>query len=176
VIKQAKQFVLINYSDRNDDSDDDLRPYHGKAIALDIGDKHAPFPSSFIIHEMRVRGFYPFSNTAPDIPADDVFPWQDWITTGNIWDSNNNMFRKGSNQTSSSAAFPLPQSLSMTPMGGGPSTSGMRHLELNEQVIADILAATRSMPSWKACEVEGTGWTGTTEENIQKYLSTVSIS
>ena len=168
--------MLINYSDQNDDSDDDLWPYHGKAIALDIGNKHAPFPLSFIIHKMPVHSFYPFSNIVPDISTDNVFPWQDWITTGNIWDNNNNMFCNGSSGTSSSATLPLPQSLSMTPMGGGPSTSGTCHLELNEQVIADILAATRSMPSWKACEVEGMGWTGTTEENIQKYLSTVSIS
>jgi len=29
------------------------------------------------------------------------------------------------------------------------------------------------MPSWKACEVEGTSWTGTAEENIQKYISSI---
>ncbi|KAN0105568.1 hypothetical protein V8E52_010919 [Russula decolorans] len=41
----AKKFVLIDYSDHYYD---DIQPYHGKAIALDIADKYAPFPSLFI--------------------------------------------------------------------------------------------------------------------------------
>jgi hypothetical protein len=45
-MKQAKKFVLIDYSDHYYD---DIQPYHGKAIALDIADKYAPFPSLFII-------------------------------------------------------------------------------------------------------------------------------
>jgi len=48
-------------------------------------------------------------------------------------------------------------------------------LALNPDVIADILAATRAMPSWKACQMEGTGWTGTAEENIQKYVSSIGV-
>jgi hypothetical protein len=59
----------------------------------------------------------------------------------------------------------------MNTSGGESSGSGTRHLELNEKVIADILAATHAMPSWKECEMEGTSWTGTAEENKQKYLS-----
>jgi hypothetical protein len=51
--------------------------------------------------------------------------------------------------------------------------SGQRTLALNANIIDDIFAATRAMPSWKACEVEGTSWTGTAEENIQKYISSI---
>lgn len=43
---------------------------------------------------------------------------------------------------------------------------------LDEDVIAEILAATHAMPSWKDCE-GGKSWTGTAEENIQKYLSSM---
>jgi hypothetical protein len=52
-----------------------LQDFHGKAIALDIRDHHAPFPSRFILHEMRVRGFHPFEPVQPTMP-DDVL-WQD---------------------------------------------------------------------------------------------------
>jgi hypothetical protein len=42
---------------------------------------------------------------------------------------------------------------------------------LNADVITDILTATCAMLSWKACQIEGMSWTGTAEENIQKYAS-----
>ena len=51
-------------------------------------------------------------------------------------------------------------------MGDTSSKPGTYKLELNDNVIADTLTATRAMPSWKACEIEGTSWTGTAEENI----------
>ncbi|THU80529.1 hypothetical protein K435DRAFT_831981 [Dendrothele bispora CBS 962.96] len=39
----------------------------------------------------------------------------------------------------------------------------------------DILAATPASPSWKARQAEGTSWNGTTEENVQKYISSIGI-
>jgi hypothetical protein len=42
------------------------------------------------------------------------------------------------------------------------------HTASSEKVIADTLAARHAMPSWKACELEGTSWTGTVEKNIEK--------
>jgi hypothetical protein len=38
------------------------------------------------------------------------------------------------------------------------TSSGTRKLELNAGVIADILAVTHAMPSWKACQMENTSW------------------
>ncbi len=52
--KQIQKFIFINYSGA-----ESLQEFHGKAIALDISDHHAPFPSIFIMHEFRVRGFHP---------------------------------------------------------------------------------------------------------------------
>jgi hypothetical protein len=42
---------------------------------------------------------------------------------------------------------------------------------MNDGAIAEILTATRAMPSWRACVMEGTSWTGKAEENIGKYVS-----
>ncbi len=41
---------------------------------------------------------------------------------------------------------------------------------LDNDVIAEIVTATRAQPSWKACETENTSWDGTTVENTKKYL------
>jgi hypothetical protein len=59
----------------------------------------------------------------------------------------------------------------MTTSEGGlsPGTHGLRPLTSSEKVIADILAAIHAMPSRKACELKGTSWTGTAEENIETY-------
>src|SRR5216684_8247246 len=48
-------------------------------------------------------------------------------------------------------------------------------LVLDTDTIVTILAATRGSNSWKACQMEGTSWDGTAEENIQKYVSSVGI-
>ncbi|KAI0298214.1 hypothetical protein BC826DRAFT_1103150 [Russula brevipes] len=150
----TRKFVFINYS-----GDSNLQEFHGKALALDIRDKHTPFPSLLIIHEMRVRGFHPFQPVTPTVQ--DPAPWQDRKTGS--YDGND-----------STPAQPRLPSGFMT-MNVGGSSSGGRALELNENVIADILAATCAMPAWKACEMEGTGWTGTAAENIEKYVSSIGI-
>ena len=174
-VKQAKKFVMINYSDHYYD---DIEPYHGKAIALDIADKLAPFPSLFIIHEMRVRGIHPFHDTSPNVSNDNEINWQDWILTSGVLNNTKSHFhRYGLCSTNNSGTSELPQMIqmpSMTTSGGKSSATGTQSLELNEKVIADILAATYAMPSWKECQIEGTRWTGTAEENRQKYLSSVS--
>ena len=61
---QVQRFVFVNYTGDYMD-----RGFNGKAIALDVADKHAPFPCLFIIHEMRVRGHNPFRTVNIDVPA-----------------------------------------------------------------------------------------------------------
>jgi hypothetical protein len=158
--------VFINYSGHND-----LREFHGKSLAIDIRDKHAPFPSLFIIHEMRVRGYRPFQPVTPAVQ--DPAPWQDWILSDGVIDNASGSFKRDSPpDDGNDRTFAEPQLPSgFTTMNVGGSSSGERAVELNENVIADILAATRAMPAWKACEMEGTSWTGTAAENIEKYVS-----
>lgn len=49
-------------------------------------------------------------------------------------------------------------------------SSGRRRVALNAGVIGDILAATRAMPFWKTCQMEGTSWTVTAEEIMSLLL------
>jgi hypothetical protein len=155
--------VFINYT-----GDRYLQEFHGKAIALDIKNKYAPFPSLFIIHEMRVRGFHPFQPVLPPVPNDIL--WQDWILSEQVFDDASDSFKNDpppGNDIYEPAQLQLPSQPT--------ASSSQRTLALNADVIADILAATRAMPSWKACQIEGTGWTGTAEENIQKYISSIGV-
>ena len=162
--------MLINYS-----SNPDLQQFHGKAIAIDIKGRHAPFPSIFIIHEMRVRGFHPFQPISPTIPIDN--PWQDWILSGGVLSDSSRSFKREcpppNRGISTSAASQLQIQTTSTNAGGAPPDT--RTLELNADIIAEILAATHAMPSWKACQMDGTSWAGTAEENIQKYVSSIGV-
>jgi len=116
---------------------------------------------------MRVRGFHPFQPVAPTIP--DNLLWQEWVLSDQVFDNASNSFKRDrpSDDDDTSAETPPPSQPTTT------APPGQRILALNADVIADILAATHAMPSWKACEVEGTSWTGTAEENTQKYVSSI---
>ncbi|KAF8555655.1 hypothetical protein OG21DRAFT_1460685 [Imleria badia] len=159
-----QKYVFINYSDNPDD-----RQYHGKAIALQPSHRYAPLPSLFIIHEMRVRGFNPFQPIDPSLPHDLV--WQDWILSDGEF-GNTDTVSSDRSPSGNQSAQPLQQVQLMPTVSGH---TGGRRLALNAGIISEILAATRAVPSWKACQVEGTSWTGTAEENIQKYISDIGV-
>jgi hypothetical protein len=91
---------------------------------------------------------------------------------GDVFDNTLGSFRRH-NSNSTSAQAPL--QFHPTATSAGNTSPGQCVLALNDNVIADILAATRAMPSWKACQMEGTSWTGTAEENIQKYVSDIGV-
>lgn len=161
-----RKFIFVNYS-----GSPSLQKYHNKAIALDVSDRYASFPSLFIIHEMRVRGYHPFQPIAPDVSDNPL--WQDWILSDGIFDNTSSSFIResppGDNKGDSGEGLPQP----LTNAQNGDEILSGHTAGLNDDVIADILTATRAMPSWRACEIEGTSWAGTAEENIQKYAALV---
>ncbi|KAI0299607.1 hypothetical protein BC826DRAFT_1117426, partial [Russula brevipes] len=83
---ETRKFVFVNYSD-----DLGLQKFHGKAVGLDVGDRHTPLPSLFIIHEVSARGSHPFAPVAPTAADDSA--WQDWIMAGAVFDSETNSFK-----------------------------------------------------------------------------------
>ena len=169
--KQVGKFVLINYSNERT-----LRPFHGNAIAVDIKDRYAPFPSIFTIHEMRVRGYNPFAPVVHNLPDD--IPWQDWILSDGVFNNVSGSFNRDkpprNRYSNNSASAQAQLQFQPTTMNAG-DASTRRVVEMNADVISDILAATYAMPSWKACQMEGTRWTGTGEENIKKYVSSIGV-
>jgi len=164
-LPNIQKYVFVNYS-----GDAELQKYHGKAVAIDIKDRYAPFPSLFLFHEMRCRGFHPFSPLNPTMPGDS--PWQEWIELDGVFDHLSGSFKRNNTpDNSDNGCVTVPPLRQCLPPADSAS-SGEHPLEpLNKDVITEILTATRAMSSWKACEESR--WSGTAEENIEKYISTI---
>ncbi|CAA7260775.1 unnamed protein product [Cyclocybe aegerita] len=107
----------------------------------------------------------------------DIISWQDWILSGGVYDSVSDSFRRDPpSRNDVDDVQPLPQLQSTMSAGNtGSESSGGHTLALNEDVISQILEATWASPSWKACQMEGTSWDGTAEENIQNYVSSIGV-
>jgi len=124
---------------------------------------------------MRVRGFHPFQPLDPAMPNDS--PWQDWISSDGVFDNVSGSFKRDSppDDGGDSYSAQLQPQFQPTTTSAGDVSAGGRRVALNAGIIADILAATRAMPSWKACQMEGTSWTGTAEENVRKYTASIGV-
>ncbi|KAK7037329.1 hypothetical protein VNI00_011320 [Paramarasmius palmivorus] len=148
-VPEINKFVFVNYSGHPA-----LQQFHCKAIALDINDRYAPFPSllrvriypesffvgvslpyPFIIHEMRVRGFHPFRPISPDMP-DDV-PWQDWIVSGGVFDDASGSFKRVKQTSGTTPPSQLQQGTSAT--NTAPSTTRTLGLDANVDTLRQIL-------------------------------------
>ncbi|KAH9915442.1 uncharacterized protein BXZ73DRAFT_54282 [Epithele typhae] len=170
---QRARFVFINYAEFIE-----FVHLHYKAIALDPQDRYSPIPSLFVIQEWRVRGRYPFRNTTPDCPDD--IKWADWISSTGILrtDGGPGHFARPSpprptrRTPARTAQLPAPMA---SGSGGMSESSTSRPLPHINDAIADILAAQRKMPTWRACTLENTSWDGTADENIEKYVATVGL-
>ncbi|KIJ51665.1 hypothetical protein M422DRAFT_243986 [Sphaerobolus stellatus SS14] len=126
---QIRKFVFVNYSGACD-----LQQFHGKAVALDISNRYVPFPSLFIIHEMRVRGFHPFRPITPDMPAPIL--WQDWILSDGVFDNTSNSFihdRPPANNNVAGLGRSQLQLQPTTSAGGGGGA-----LEVNDAVVEGL--------------------------------------
>ncbi|KIY42955.1 hypothetical protein FISHEDRAFT_54426 [Fistulina hepatica ATCC 64428] len=139
------KFILINFS-----NNPYFQQFHGKAITLDVRDCHTPFPSLFIIHEMHVRGFYPFRLVVPNMP-DDIL-WQHWILSDGVFNNVSGSFNRDGPPPSSISMQPLVPGFQPPTMDTGGPSSGRHMVVLNEDIIADILMATHAMPFWKASD------------------------
>lgn len=79
--------MFVNFCNQRDN-----QKFHGKAIALDINDRYAPFPALFLLQEIRTRGNHIFKPIAPDMP-DDIL-WQDWIISDGVFDDASGCFKR----------------------------------------------------------------------------------
>ena len=150
-----------------------LKQYHGKAIALDIKDSRAHLPLLFLVHEFRVRGanFYQ-PNPGVTITQD----WQDWILSDGVVHENEGnklsfSFKREGRAPSASQSQNARASSSAT----APSGSQFILPPPTTDLIKELLAYQRTMPSWKACQKEGMSWEGTAEENTKKYVENIGV-
>ena len=166
--KQIRKFVFISYSENPF-----LQNFHGRAIALDITDLHAPFPSLFIIHEMHVRGFHPFVPPNPVMPNDTAF--QDWIRSEGLFNNNSLSFKCEHPPPNHSSSITVQPQLPPGTANTGSMSSGGCTLAFDADIVNNILAAMHAMLLWKACQIEGMSWTGTAGENTLTYISSIGV-
>jgi hypothetical protein len=121
---------------------------------------------------MRVRGFNPFYPIDTDVANEGT--WQDWVYSEGVFDDLSGSFKRAGPPSNANLANSQIQFNPTTACADAVSP-GRRRIVLNAGAINDILAATRAMPSWKACQIEGTSWTGTAEENIEEYVSSIGV-
>ena len=109
----------------------------------------------------------------------DDIPWQDWILSDGVFSNISDSFNRDkpprNRYSNTSASAQAQQQFQPATMNAGDASSGRRVVAMNADAISDILAATYAIPSWKACQMEGTRWTGTGEENIKKYVSSIGV-
>ncbi|KAF8200090.1 hypothetical protein BJ912DRAFT_947914 [Pholiota molesta] len=129
------------------------------------------FPSFQKFVFMRIRGYWPFRPVAPFIPHD--IPWQDWIVSAGAFDDAAGAFKRDFPACGSVLPQPARRDADMD------TTPGMERQAqlpvLSAKGVDDILVVQRAAPSWRACEREGTSWTGTADENTHKYVSSIGV-
>jgi hypothetical protein len=159
---QARRFILVNFADRPEYAE-----YNGKCVALDIDDRHAPFPALFLIHEMRVRGFHPFWDT-PNIDITTLHD-QAWMISDGVRNTAGKFIKLEPPSSASHTALTASTSVTSTGLQASGTSAGFQGISKN--TLDAILEATRQSASWKSCVLEGQDWSGTAEENTKVYLS-----
>ena len=83
------------------------------------------------------------------------------------------------NRESPTSSLPDSQSLKVQtlPTTQVTLTSGSQNVIMppTANLVQELLASQRTMPSWKACEREAMGWKGTVEENTKKYVENIGV-
>ena len=166
--QQVRIFVFVNFS-RNED----LEQFHGKSVVLDADHHHSPFPASFLIQEMRTRGFYPWCTDRP-IP-------HPRSTTYNL--GNNHGGAVANLGGGSHTGVGLVGSGGAASSSGEPPSTGIDQQYLllgnpfrDPELLESMRREWQQLPNWKSATVEGLTWEGTAEENARKYADLVGVS
>jgi len=120
---------------------------------------------------VRGRNFY-----QPNSDVELTGRWQDWIVNDGVVDEKDD----GSftfNRLAPPSGLPASQStnLQAPPTTALPSGSRTVIMPPTPELIEELMAFQRTMPSWKACQMENMDWEGTADENIKKYVENVGV-
>ena len=166
---QAKRFVFINQSQSKK-----LEPYHGRAINLCPGD-HLPFHGAFLVHEMRVRGYWPFRE---DRPISLPIPWPNWDPRDgddDDYSDDDSDDDHDHNKNPDKANYDHPASSHITtPFRQQPKTFTPTNPFSNPTELQAMKDSFAKQPNWKSAVIEGETWEGTAEENVNKWRGLMS--
>jgi len=166
----TQKYVLVHYDSCGKSRS--LKPFHGKAVALDIKDPRAPLPLLFLVHEFMVlgRNFYQPTPIMLGTPK-----WQDWLLNDGVVNEDEHSFSFNREAPPSGPTSQPPANMQTSSYTNAPSGSQTVLAPPTDDLINELLAFQRTMPSWKACVKESQSWEGTAEENIKKYAMTVGV-
>lgn len=190
-VPQSKRFVFINQSQLEAWED-----FHGQVVNLHPSER-TPFHGSFLMHEMRVRGYWPFRE---DRPISFPTPWTSNDDDGDDDedmdddnDDNENKVVGKAIRRHATTPRPLMQMGQTDDSLGSTSTSYQFDHSFATNAASDRKRKVKTFtmtptnpfanpaelkalkdsfaeqPNWKATVVEGETWEGTGEENIKKY-------
>ncbi|KIM39621.1 hypothetical protein M413DRAFT_29320 [Hebeloma cylindrosporum] len=191
-VPQSKRFVFINHSQLKY-----MEQFHGKAVHLHPGDR-VPFHGCFLMHEMRVRGYWPWNE---DRPISFPILWASNGMDGNDKRDKNKISEENANEghhaTTSTPSMgqtdPADSSLGSTSNASQHGVSFPANASTGRKKGHKVKTFTMTptnpfanpvelkalkdsfaeQPNWKAAVVEGETWEGTGEENIKKYQEAV---
>jgi len=120
-----------------------LKQFHGKAIALDIKDMHAPLPLLFLVHEYTVRGmnFY-----QPTLDMQVTSGWQGWLVDeGVVNETDDGSFTFNREAPTRPPAGTAPTTTQVVSTPG----SSFVILPPTADLVEELMACQRAMPGWK---------------------------
>jgi len=174
---QTNQFVIVNHS-----REPDYEAVHGKLLHFETDTKRCPFPTAFLWHEYRVRGFYP---TCGDCEVTthkggDIFGFAPQrggeLRTGNDRGSVLDIHTSGELSSGTGANAGAHNRFTTNSSGhDSDDVISFTPVPLVGDDLVSWLAAARQHSSWKDCIVENMSWDGTAAENIDKYQREVGV-
>jgi hypothetical protein len=100
--------------------------------------------------------------------------WQDWIVNDSVVNEVDGQPFSFKRERKAPAR---PPTLSRASPLTDAAPSGSRNVLMppTADLVEELLAYQRTMPSWKTMQQENMGWEGTAEENIKGYVESVGV-
>ena len=158
---QTNEFIVVNHSRLPD-----YENIHG--IHLDTNAKCCPFPTAFLWHECRVRGYHPIHGDRP-------VAIKRCVIRGSSGGHDVGVHGDGDRIGSTGAGEQVGQHDADTCVPQDTNAMTFTPMRLEADTLALWLQAARQHSSWKGCVDENAPWDGTAEGNIEKYERQVGI-
>jgi len=138
---------------------------HGKVLHFSTDTKRCPFPTVFLWHECRVRGFHPTRGDRT-------------ISTRGGGINNDSAGGYDGGEPSDGCTVASEQAKVSNVKGHDDSNTlvSFTPIPLVGDKLATWLEAARQHSSWKDCAVENLSWDGSAAENIEKYRHEVGLT
>ena len=146
---------------------------HGNVLNFNTETKRCPFPTAFLWHEYRVRGFHPTRNDR----AVNFKKIGGGLSSGGFSggsgagvDDGHESYDSGGDRNGGSGAG---EQIDGHASGqDDPITASSFHparMSFDGDEFSAWLKAAKQHSSWRDCVMENTSWSGTAEQNIEKY-------